>query len=99
MHVNRNFSERARRYTFGLSMATSRSGRTSTRVSNGLVALGSAAVLAIYSAGYARTGPAGARLAMAAERRPPRAAPGPQADTAAASPAVVLATPPAETPP
>lgn len=42
----------------------------SRRVSNGLVGLGSAAVLTIYGAGYLRTRPAAARIALAAERRP-----------------------------
>ncbi|MEO7271640.1 MAG: FMN-binding protein [Vicinamibacterales bacterium] len=44
------------------------------RVSNGLVGLGSAAVLTIYGAGYLRTRPAAARIALAAERRPMAAA-------------------------
>jgi uncharacterized protein with FMN-binding domain len=78
------------------------SGR-STRVSNGLVALSSAAMLAVYSAGYLRTRPAAAKFAVAAERRPadlvvsPVAAPG---ATVAAPPATEPAphvTPPVTT--
>jgi len=50
----------------GMAKSTGRS----RRVSNGLVGLGSAAVLTIYGAGYLRTRPAAARIALAAERRP-----------------------------
>src|SRR5258708_29202037 len=46
------------------------------KVPNSLVALSSAAVLAVYTAGYVRTRPAADRLAQAAVRRvpPPQAA-------------------------
>ena len=50
-------------------MAKSGSGGRSRRLSNGLVALSSAAVLGVYSAGYVRTRPAAARFALSAERR------------------------------
>jgi uncharacterized protein with FMN-binding domain len=40
-------------------------------MTSGLVALSSAAILAIYSAGYLRTRSASDRVALAAERRPP----------------------------
>jgi uncharacterized protein with FMN-binding domain len=63
------------------------SGR-STRVSNGLVALSSAAMLAVYSAGYLRTRPAAAKFAVAAERRPADLAVSP-----VAAPAATVATP------
>jgi len=64
-------------------MTKARSGGRSKRVSNGLVALSSAAVLTVYTAGYLRTRPAAARFAVAAERRPA----GPATFTAAPPPA------------
>src|SRR5437763_1700419 len=45
--------------------------RSNNKVANGLVALSSAAVLAVYTAGYLRTRPATARFEVqTAERRP-----------------------------
>jgi uncharacterized protein with FMN-binding domain len=64
-------------------MTKSGSGGRSKRVSNGLVALSSAAVLTVYTAGYLRTRPAAARFAVAAERR----FAGPATATAAPPPA------------
>lgn len=58
-----------------------RRGKSGNKVSHGLVALSSAAVAAVYSAGYIRTKPAAERFAVhAAERRP-------------AAPSVALQTP------
>ena len=80
-------------------MAKSASGRSTTRVSNGLVALGSAAVLAVYTAGYLRTRPAAARLALAAERRPARPPAAAAADIRPASAPPTAAVAPAVPPP
>jgi uncharacterized protein with FMN-binding domain len=56
-----------------------------TPIKHNLVALGSAAVLAVYTAGYARTRSAAQRFATeSADRRPPPATPGPVAQHAAA---------------
>ena len=61
--------------------------RSSRKVSNSLVALSSAAVLAVYTAGYLRTKPAADRFDLAAaERR-------------STAPAATLAAPSADTPP
>ena len=68
-------------------MTRSGSGGRSKRVSNGLVALSSAAVLTAYAAGYLRTRPAAARFAVAAERKP------------AGRPTATAAPPPAPTQP
>ena len=85
-----------------MSKATGRS----RRVSNSLVGLGSAAVLTIYGAGYVRTRPAAARVALAAERRAaapayvpplPIAPPAPPAEPAPRTEPV--AVPPAATAP
>ena len=71
------------------------SGGRSKRVSNGLVALGSAAVLAVYTAGYARTRPAAARFALEDQRRPTSRANVPSApELAPARPAVIVPEPP-----
>jgi uncharacterized protein with FMN-binding domain len=43
----------------------------SNKISNGLVALSSAAILAVYAAGYERTNPAAVRFAARDQRRPP----------------------------
>jgi uncharacterized protein with FMN-binding domain len=51
-------------------VATSTRRRSGTRVGNSLVALGSAAVLAVYTAGYARTRAAAAQLDAADRQRP-----------------------------
>jgi uncharacterized protein with FMN-binding domain len=56
-----------------------------TPIKHNLVALGSAAVLAVYTAGYARTRSAAQRFATeSADRRPPPESPGPVAQHAAA---------------
>jgi uncharacterized protein with FMN-binding domain len=73
-------------------MAKRGSGGRSRRVSNGLVGLSSAAVLAIYGAGYLRTRPAAAKFAHQAERRAPAAA-APAAALVAPSPIAPPATP------
>ena len=80
--------------TYNPTLMSKRSGGRSSRVSNGLVALSSAAVLGIYSAGYARTRPAAARIALAAERRP-----APPAPSAGPLPARTAVEPPASAPP
>jgi uncharacterized protein with FMN-binding domain len=70
------------------------SGDRSKRVSNGLVALGSAAVLTVYTAGYARTRPAAARFALADDRRPaPPTTPAAAPELASAKPAATIAVP------
>jgi hypothetical protein len=47
-------------------------GGSSKKVSNGVLALSSAAILAVYTAGYSRTRPAAQQLAVrSVERRPP----------------------------
>src|SRR5436190_3996140 len=48
-----------------------RAGSSAKKVGNGLVALGSAAVVAVYTAGFLRTRPAAARLEAASQRRFP----------------------------
>src|SRR5690348_5861297 len=60
-----------------------------------LLALGSAAVLAVYTAGYERTKEAAARFADETEhrRRPPQPAPLPTAPTPTTMPAVAKAAP------
>ena len=66
----------------------SRRSKSSKKISHGLVALSSAAVAAVYSAGYVRTKPAAERFAVhAAERRPvaPSVAPQTPAPRASAS--------------
>ena len=73
------------------------------KVANGVVALSSAAVLAIYGVGYARTRAAADRFAQqAAERRPHIPAPGGQREAialdVAASPVAPPETPVAEAP-
>lgn len=81
-----------------MSSTKTRSHGRSTRVSNGLVALGSAAVLTVYAAGYARTRPAAARFALEDQRRP--ASPAPAASVAepvAPRPAAVATTLPTRT--
>jgi uncharacterized protein with FMN-binding domain len=64
-----------------------------TPVKHNLVALGSAAVLAVYAAGYSRTRAAAAQYEMQSENRRPRpASPSPSpARTAAAAPAAAIA--------
>ncbi len=62
---------------------------TKYRVSNGLVALGSAAVMAVYSAGYLATRAAAQRLSEQERRRPPIPAP------AESGPAIEMPEPPA----
>jgi hypothetical protein len=61
---------------FGRLYFPSMSDREHKKVSNGLVALSAAAVLAVYTAGYVRTRSAADRVALQAEgRRPPIAPP------------------------
>jgi len=57
-------------------------GNPKDRVTNNLVALGSAAVITVYAAGFVRTRPAAQRFAQQAERRP-----APATHTAAETPA------------
>lgn len=65
------------------------------RVSNSLVALSSAAVLAVYSAGYIRTKSTADRLAvLAAERRPARPSAPPIARVVPSAPAATAIAPP-----
>lgn len=67
-------------------------------MSNGLVALSSAAILAVYTAGYSRTRAAAEKLAVQSdERRPVRPIPAPV--PAAATPAPAVAPTPAVPPP
>jgi uncharacterized protein with FMN-binding domain len=83
-----------------MSLTKTRSRGRSTRVSNGLVALGSAAVLTVYAAGYARTRPAAARFALEAQRRPATPATVPSApELAPVRPAAVISEPPTQAPP
>jgi len=75
-------------------------GGAGKRLSNGLVALSSVAVLAVYSAGYVRTRAAAARFEVpaAARRgghRAAAAAPGPLASDATVSTSALIASPPA----
>jgi uncharacterized protein with FMN-binding domain len=61
------------------------------KISNGLLTLSSAAILAVYAAGYERTNPAAERFAaQLAQRR----APGPVVERLAAAPAPPVAIPP-----
>ena len=77
-------------------MVKSGSGGRSRRVSNGLVALSSAAVLGVYSAGYLRTRPAAARFALSAERRSPAPVAATEPVSLAPKPApIAVAEPPA----
>ena len=75
-------------------MVKSGSGGRSRRVSNGLVALSSAAVLGVYSAGYLRTRPAAARFALSAERRSPAPVAATEPVSAAPQPAPIPAAEP-----
>jgi uncharacterized protein with FMN-binding domain len=69
-----------------------------TPVKHNLVALGSAAVLAVYAAGYSRTRAAAAQYEMQSEnRRPPPASPSPAQAAAATPAATVAAATPART--
>ena len=85
-------------------VAAPRRRRSGNRAGRGLVALGSAAVLAVYTAGYARTRAAAERLeAETARPRPvvPAPAPTPVASMASAAPApapTVVPLQPAATP-
>jgi uncharacterized protein with FMN-binding domain len=72
----------------------SASGKAPKKVANSLVALSSAAVLAIYAAGYSKTRSAAEEFDLAAQRRPVVPAPPPQAAPAhAATPTPALPTP------
>src|SRR5215212_3457896 len=75
---------------------------TNKKVANSLVALSSAAVLAVYSAGYVRTRAAADRFALlAADRRPGSSAPvisEPRATVQAPAPVPPSAAPPSLTP-
>ena len=71
-------SDRSRRSTSSenrhehrASTSPERAGSSAKKVGNGLVALGSAAVVAVYTAGFLRTRPAAARLEAASQRRFP----------------------------
>src|SRR4051812_15133474 len=68
------------------------------KLSNSLVALSSAAVLAVYTAGYVRTKSAADRFAIqAATRRPVIPAPAMGAPVSSPAPVTVAAAPPAAT--
>jgi uncharacterized protein with FMN-binding domain len=67
------------------------------KISNGLVALSSAAVLAVYTAGYVRTKSAADRFALLADARRP-AIPAPATSAPPPTPSTVtISAPPAET--
>ncbi len=70
-------------------------GGSNKKVANGLVALSSAAVLAVYAAGFVRTRPAAERFAQQAEerRRPVLPSPHGAAPVADSQAAQVVATP------
>jgi uncharacterized protein with FMN-binding domain len=75
-------------------LGTQPSGKTPKKVANSLVALSSAAVLAIYAAGYSKTRSAAEEFDRAAQRRPVVPAPPPQAaPDLTATPARALPTP------
>lgn len=74
---------------YNCDVAVSSSRRSGSKVANSLVAVGSAAVLAIYTAGYAKTRAAADRFADAAERpRPavPTPTPAPEKIASASAP-------------